>query len=204
MLVGLIRPPICMDVNLAQNVRENIEQPTQSRIIPVLFLLVQKQLSVMIVVIQKKYLKEHGMRFEMSNWQIKIWGKTRCLVDNSFYSEHELHLETGGICSCHYHQHRANLFCVESGIVKIVWAFAWGMSSKILTPGNTHVVPSLVTHQFQCIKQGTMKEVYFPDRGGVVSNSDIIRLTQGVKIDFDLEENLGIIKSDGQYWEISD
>lgn len=138
----------------------------------------------------------------MSDWETKIWGKTRCLINTPYYSEHKLELEAGGVCSCHYHKHRANCFCVESGSVTIIQVFAWKIESEVLTPGMVFDVPSLVPHQFQCTSSGVMREIYYPDRGGIVSDSDIIRLSQGVKVDSEfLKSTIGVVASNGYFWE---
>ena len=142
---------------------------------------------------------------EMNDWQTKIWGKTRCLIESPFYSEHELEVEEGGVCSCHFHKSRGNHFIVKSGAVRIVWGYGWKVESVVLTSGMVGTIPSLVPHPFQCFQSGIMEESYHPDRGGVVLDSDIIRLTTGCKVDTDiLRDTVGIIKSDGKYWEIPD
>lgn len=141
----------------------------------------------------------------MNDWQGKIWGNTKCLVESPFYSRHELELEVGGVCSFHFHNNRANLFKIESGIVRIVWVYAWRIESVILTSGNHYDIPSLVPHQFQIFESGKMFEVYYSDRGGEVENGDIVRLTHGCKVDVEhMRSTVGIIKSDGNFWEIPD
>lgn len=146
---------------------------------------------------------EEKERKEMSEWQTKVWGKTRCLVDTPFYSKHELELEAGGFCSCHMHNQRMNKFIVKSGVVRIVWVFAWKIHSIDMTEGMYLEIASLVPHQFQILASGKMTEEYAPDRNGIVKISDIIRLTKGNKIE-DLEhmrDTVGILKYDGTFWE---
>lgn len=109
----------------------------------------------------------------------KCWGLTCCEEsDSEFYTRHRLWVEKGG-CSIHYHQHRANRFKVISGsiLVRLFWHDQ--QEDHILTEGNILDVPSLVVHQFIVLEPGIVIEEYWADRGGVVSNSDIIRLQVG-------------------------
>ena len=137
-----------------------------------------------------------------SDWQEKIWGKTRCHVNSPFYSEHELMLKEGGYCSFHYHLHRANRFIVHSGKVKIVRAFGWDIKTIILEAGDEYDVSSLIPHQFQVIETSRMTEMYFPDRKKEISNDDIIRLSMGGKINRENFNLPGIILSDGTFWKV--
>lgn len=109
----------------------------------------------------------------------KIWGKTREVSSSPIYSEHELFVNAGAYCSLHYHLHRSNTFIVHSGVIEIIEF--WGPSIKriSLTAGSRYSVPSLVPHLFAVVESGRMNEEYHPDRGGVVDNSDIIRIVDG-------------------------
>lgn len=115
-------------------------------------------------------------------WESKVWGRTRCLVDSDKFARHELELIENTFCSFHYHTNRANKFKLKSGIVAVMIVHGWQIEQFILgINGNECVVPSLVPHQFQVIQSGAMIEEYWPDRGGEVWNGDIIRLSQGGK-----------------------
>jgi len=116
-----------------------------------------------------------------SDWQKKVWGKTRCIVDTSFYSKHELKLKKGGVCSFHYHTLRQNRFFVASGMIKVVWAFGKEVDSVTLGAGESWDIKALIPHQFQILESGIVFEEYFSDRGGEISNGDICRLTVGCK-----------------------
>lgn len=119
----------------------------------------------------------------MSEWTDKCWGKTREVVDSPFYSKHELQLLAGGYCSIHYHLARANRFIIQTGTVEIVEFFGPKFNRLLLGPDNTYDVASLVPHMFIVHKDGTMLEEYFPDRGGIVDRTDIVRLIEGGKVD---------------------
>lgn len=119
------------------------------------------------------------------HWEDKIWGKTREIVDSPFYSKHQLDVVAGGFCSLHYHQHRANRFLVESARIVVVLFFGPKMEKYDLGPDNMLDVPSFVPHLFMVYSSGIVFEEYYPDRGGVVRNNDIVRLHEGGWKDID-------------------
>jgi mannose-6-phosphate isomerase-like protein (cupin superfamily) len=112
-------------------------------------------------------------------WVTKCWGSTRCIYESSQFSGHELQVKAGGYCSVHYHEQRANRFIVDSGVIAVVEFYAWWAKRRILTSGKTHDVPSLVPHQFQVLQDGKIREEYWADRGGTVTQDDIVRLIDG-------------------------
>lgn len=114
-----------------------------------------------------------------SEWQDKVWGKTREVISSPFYSKHQLEVVAGGFCSLHYHQNRANRFTVESGNISVVLFFGPRIKRHSLGPDNVLDVPSLVPHMFLVHTPGFIVEEYYPDRCGEVSNDDIIRLYEG-------------------------
>jgi mannose-6-phosphate isomerase-like protein (cupin superfamily) len=143
---------------------------------------------------------------EANPWEEKVWGLTRCLIQSPHFSLHELKVEAGGYCSFHYHQDRANRFVIKSGVVRVVWCHGWRLHCQRLAEGHSCIVHSLVPHQFQILESGDVFEEYFPDRGGVVHNHDIIRLTKGgiTKSGFyDTHGNIGIMLEDGSLWDHS-
>lgn len=134
------------------------------------------------------------------NWHEKVWGHTKCIVRSPYYYRFELKTKKNTFCSYHFHRRRANLFHVESGVVKVVWTHGWNILWKVLTPGQDFVVDSLTPHQFQVLSEGVMYEEYFPDRGGVIFEDDIHRLTIGGESDL-VQRNEGLIfNSEGDFW----
>ena len=111
----------------------------------------------------------------------KIWGNTDVVFTCHRYSKHLLNIEKGGYCSLHYHTHRSNEFIVKTGNLEIIEFYGPEMKHHILTDGNKLVVPSLVPHLFYAHEETVACEEYFPDRGGIVDDSDIVRLTLGGK-----------------------
>lgn len=117
------------------------------------------------------------------DWVQKVWGVTREVIYTDFYAKYELSLITGGFCSLHYHEHRANRFWVRDATVEIIEWYGPKVVRHVLGPDNAYDVPSLVPHIFVAREGGFMVEEYYPDRGGHVKRDDIVRLTQGGKID---------------------
>lgn len=122
-----------------------------------------------------------------TKWTSKAWGRTRPIYDSDVFCGHELDVEQGGYSSVHYHQHRANKFIVDSGVIAVVVFWGWRSESVMLTKGQDFTLPSLVVHQFQVYQSGRVREEYWADRGGKVSQQDIIRLSEGGKVS-DIEE----------------
>lgn len=137
--------------------------------------------------------------------EAKVWGKTICTVDAAPYlSRHRLLIDAGGYCSVHWHEHRANLFRVLSGTVRVVWTIGMEIFHQDLTSDMELVVASLVAHQFQCLDAAEMIEEYFPDRGGEVRLNDITRLTTGGLFSDPqtslLDHPVCLVNSHGQRW----
>ena len=115
----------------------------------------------------------------MTDWEAKVWGRTRQIVASEHYSKHQLELTEGGYCSLHYHKYRANKFTLISGKVEIVEFYGPIYHITELSSGMVHSVPSCVAHLFIVIEAGEMIEEYYSDRGGIVDLTDIIRLSEG-------------------------
>lgn len=115
----------------------------------------------------------------------KVWGKVTHIFQSSQAAVSCLDIVENFQCSCHKHAERVNQFFVLEGSV-IIEEWENGLdnpfSSRILTPGSSHFVPSQVWHRFKVIESGKMVEVYWPDRGGLVSFDDIERLDEGGEI----------------------
>lgn len=135
-------------------------------------------------------LNDQTGRWRMNDWQTKVWGRTRLNFGGDYFQRHELVIESGGYCSVHYHKQRANRFTIVSGSIAIVQFWAWKTERIVLTQDQTFDIPSLVVHQFQVLQDGKILEDYWPDRGGKVRLSDIVRLSQGGKVKVDDLEHL--------------
>ncbi len=129
----------------------------------------------------------------MLQWVKKVWGKTREIIQTPYYSNHELQLIAGTYCSLHYHQHRANKFHVLNACVEIIEMYGPSVVRTMLGPDNTYIVPSLVPHMFVVYKSGIMIEEYYPDRGGIVLQDDIVRIVEGGSMQINDLPNLPFI-----------
>lgn len=123
----------------------------------------------------------------------KIWGRALHVFASTHAAVSCLEVREGFQCSRHYHQHRVNLFAVQSGVVVIETWFGDDVDIKILNPGDTCAVGSGVLHRFRVLQSGKMTEVYWPDhQGEMVQSDDIIRLDTGSAFDLDdFREELG-------------
>ena len=54
----------------------------------------------------------------VSDYEEKVWGRTRELICGTHYSLHELRVVAGGYCSLHYHGGRANKFIIADAEIE--------------------------------------------------------------------------------------
>ena len=121
-------------------------------------------------------------------WEEKCWGRVQHLFASDRAAVSYLELAEGWRCSIHRHLQRTNFFAVTEGKIVIE---EWGPVKdlnrcgflRLLGPGDTLQVPSLSWHRFRVLQSGKMIEIYWPDSGGVVEVTDIIRLEEGGKDD---------------------
>lgn len=93
----------------------------------------------------------------------KIWGQTETLVSTPFVSVHRASAKAGFRCSKHLHRHKANWFYVESGELAIrVYQDSGLEDVTVLGPGQSTTVPPGIKHRFECTKDATFLEVYWP------------------------------------------
>lgn len=122
-----------------------------------------------------------------TDWETKVWGRTRCVRRLANFSRYELEVEKGGFCSIHYHLNRSNEFLVLSGVVQVVWCFAWQTHSRLLAVNSPSLtIRAGIPHQFQVMESGVMIEDYKPDlinARAEFSDGDIVRLTEGGRAD---------------------
>lgn len=111
--------------------------------------------------------------------EVKAWGVTWPVFEGDTYSRYALECRAGGYSSLHYHEQRANRFTIERGTILIWQAFGPCVTSHTITDGGQFSVPSLVVHGFAVLEDAEVVEEYWPDRGGRVERSDIIRLCHG-------------------------
>jgi len=110
-------------------------------------------------------------------WESKCWGKVHHIFSTPQCAVSHLMVTKGFRCSRHKHVHRANMFCVQSGLLRVrTWDWAeMATRDYDLKAGDTLVVPSGLKHEFHVIENGRVIEVYWPDRGGECKFDDIVR-----------------------------
>ena len=120
-----------------------------------------------------------------AEWEDKCWGKVQHIFSTQAAAVSHLVVMPGFCCSMHMHVERANMFCVQSGMLQIEYHQPeWSSSSiHVMKAGDVFVVPSGVVHRFCVMEGGRVIEVYWPDKGGVCRFDDIIRDDKGGKWD---------------------
>lgn len=108
--------------------------------------------------------------------QGKLWGFTQKVFGWNGTSAHLIHVNRGGYCSCHSHEHRWNRFLVLRGYLKVT-IFEYrddGDDQKDVTtlgPGEVSDVPPGVGHMFEAIDDVDAVEFYW----AVCDDGDIDR-----------------------------
>lgn len=107
----------------------------------------------------------------------KVWGTTELVEANGALEFHRIEMVKGGVCSKHMHEFKWNGFFVESGkLIVRVWQKDYDLVDEtIIGPGQyTKVKPGLY-HQFECLEDGVVFELYWAE----FNHNDIKRETVG-------------------------
>jgi len=107
----------------------------------------------------------------------KVWGTTELIEANGALEFHRIEMVKGGVCSKHMHEFKWNGFFVESGkLIVRVWQKDYDLVDEtIIGPGQyTKVKPGLY-HQFECLEDGVVFELYWAE----FNHNDIKRETVG-------------------------
>lgn len=110
----------------------------------------------------------------------KIWGETCELFTRNNVSIHRILINKGSCCSKHYHDHKHNIFYVESGKIKIQeWKNDYHLLDEtILSKGEICSVPPKHYHRFIGLEDSIVYEIYYVE----LDNNDIIREDVGQEI----------------------
>lgn len=111
----------------------------------------------------------------MSDYERKVWGKTRCVTKTPAFELHRLEIYEGGYCSLHKHATKFNGFMVESGRLVISRLVDGDMHEVEVGPGGYLSVEPGVFHQFEAAERTVAYEVYWSQYDA----QDIQRLTVG-------------------------
>lgn len=107
----------------------------------------------------------------------KVWGTTELIEANGALEFHRIEMVKGGVCSKHMHEFKWNGFFIESGkLIVRVWQKDYDLVDEtIIGPGQyTKVKPGLY-HQFECLEDGVVFELYWAE----FNHNDIKRETVG-------------------------
>jgi mannose-6-phosphate isomerase-like protein (cupin superfamily) len=106
----------------------------------------------------------------------KIWGDTTSVWSNGNAEVHRISVKHGGFCSKHKHEHKYNLFYVESGKLLIeIWRNERIVDKTTLHSGESTIVPPCVFHKFTALENSIAIEVYWV----ALDKKDIIRESSG-------------------------
>jgi mannose-6-phosphate isomerase-like protein (cupin superfamily) len=107
------------------------------------------------------------------NKQGKIWGYTQELFTKNNVSIHRIKINQDSCCSKHYHQHKHNIFYVESGKILVQeWKREYDLLDEtVLEAGQMCSVPPMNYHKFVGLEDSVVYEIYYVS----LDNHDITR-----------------------------
>lgn len=95
----------------------------------------------------------------------KIWGNTATIFDKNNVQIARIIVNKGGYCSTHLHNHKFNMFFVESGKLKVTIyrkdADSIIEDITILTAGDMTYVEPCLYHHFEGIEDSIAYEIYW-------------------------------------------
>jgi mannose-6-phosphate isomerase-like protein (cupin superfamily) len=109
--------------------------------------------------------------------QGKIWGHTSEIFNKNNVEVHRIVGNAGSHCSEHMHDHKFNMFFVESGSMTIKrWKRDYDLvDTTILDAGQSCTVPPGEFHQFRVLEDCVAYEFYWVE----IDSKDIVRESVG-------------------------
>lgn len=103
----------------------------------------------------------------------KIWGNTQEIFQLNNISINRIEINQGASCSKHYHEHKYNMFYIESGTLKIdVWQKDYDLiDSTIISNGESSIVKPKLFHRFIALEDTIAYEIYYT----LLEDNDITR-----------------------------
>ena len=104
----------------------------------------------------------------------KIWGETSPIFSRNNVEIHRIFGKKGGRCSKHKHEHKFNMFFLESGEMEIkVWKNDYDLvdSTILKNTGDQSIVKPGEYHQFIVLEDCICFEIYWTQ----LNCSDIVR-----------------------------
>lgn len=110
----------------------------------------------------------------------KIWGSTQLLFNKNNVEIHRIEINQNTRCSKHKHDHKYNMFFVESGKILVKeWKNEYDLIDEtILDSGQMCVVSPGTYHEFHGLENSIVYEIYFVE----LNSNDIIRENTGSKL----------------------
>ena len=111
------------------------------------------------------------------NKQGKVWGNTSEIFNQNNVEIHRIEAKANGYCSIHKHQHKYNMFFVETGILMVeVWKNDYDLVDTTLLKAKEYtIVKPGEFHKFTAKTDVIAYEIYWT----TLDSSDIIRKTSG-------------------------
>ena len=111
--------------------------------------------------------------------QGKIWGSTSEIFNKNNVSVNRIEIKEGSCCSIHKHNHKSNVFFVESGLIKIQeWKSDYDLIDEtIIGHGESNSVPPGNYHRFVGLEDSVVYEIYYLE----LDDNDITRKDVGRK-----------------------
>jgi quercetin dioxygenase-like cupin family protein len=109
--------------------------------------------------------------------QGKIWGSTSEVFNGNNVSVNRIEIKEGSCCSIHKHNHKSNIFFLESGSIKIQeWKNDYDLVDETtLGKGEANSVPPGNYHRFIGLEDSVVYEIYHVQ----LNSNDITRKDVG-------------------------
>jgi quercetin dioxygenase-like cupin family protein len=111
----------------------------------------------------------------------KVWGETQPIFNKNNVAIHRISVNKGAMCSKHYHEHKYNMFFIESGQIKVeVWQKDYELVDQtILSSGESIEIKYGLYHRFVALEDTIAYEIYYVN----LQDDDIYRIDCGSKND---------------------
>lgn len=109
--------------------------------------------------------------------QGKVWGNTVGIFNRNNVEIHRIEAKKGGFCSKHKHNHKYNMFYVESGVLEItIWKNDYSLvDTTVIKAGEATTAAPKEYHRFKALEDAVVYEIYWTE----LSPSDIERENTG-------------------------
>lgn len=107
----------------------------------------------------------------------KVWGETAMIFGKNNVSIHRIETKEDSWCSTHKHEHKYNMFFVESGSIEVhVWKNDYDLVDvTVLRVGEMTTVKPGEFHKFVSTENSVVYEIYWTE----LDENDIVRKDSG-------------------------